>query len=115
MGCRRRPGLTAADFPHGFAETDHYPLLDRRDERIRQTDPSWPGTPRGLDAPLLFDLEYGEIFDAGIAHYGEFFASLDYAWELLERQTAPWDDGPGRLAVAARFKNAIQLKWKPAS
>lgn len=103
------------DFPRGYAESDNYPLLDMRDERIRAHDPSWAGTPRGLNAPILFTLDYGRIFDAGIRHYGEFYAGLDYAWDLFKTQRVPWDNRPGRVSVAARFANAIQLKWEPAA
>jgi hypothetical protein len=66
----------------------------------------------GIGAALLFDLEYGQIFDAGIQWYGEFFASLDYGWELLNRPLVLLDGVPGRVRVVARFANAVQLRWE---
>lgn len=83
--------LTASDFPRGFAETGDGKTFK----------------------PIMFDIPYGDYFDAGIKYYGEFFANLEYAWELLHGGMVKVDGQPGKVSVVARFENAIQLKWRP--
>ena len=67
----------------------------------------------GVGASLLFDLPYGKVCDAGIRDYGEFYANLEYGWDLLHRPTVTMDGKPGRVRVVARFGNAVQLRWEP--
>ena len=81
------------DFPHGTSETR---------------------TKTGFTR-VLFDLDYGGIYDAGIADYGEFFTNLEYGWDLLQQQRVPFDNGAGFITVAARYENAVQLKWHPSN
>lgn len=79
---------SASDFPRGFAETGRGPL------------------------PVFqLPLAYGEIFDAGIKYYGEFFANLEYAWDLMHGGMTKVDGRRGHLSVAQRYTNAVQLKW----
>lgn len=59
----------------------------------------------------MLDLEYGEIFDCGMKYYGEFMVSLEYAWDLMHGGMTSVDGRPGRLSVAQRYENAVQLKW----
>jgi hypothetical protein len=81
--------IKPSDFPRGFAET--------------------PGC---IDQEFQLPLAYGEMFDAGIKYYGEFFVNLEFGWELLHGGMTSVDGRPGKLAVACRFKNAVQLKWR---
>lgn len=81
--------MTIHDFPRGFAEHDDQPRS------------------------LMFHLEYGQVYDVGLAHYGEFFASHEYARDLLKRDTVLLDGQKGSCRVVHRFTNGVQLSWKP--
>jgi hypothetical protein len=100
------------DFPAGFAETAGFTYLDLKDELAQRRDPAYVAAARPRFQQLLLDLDYGEIFDAGLHHYGEFFASLEYGWDLIHRRVA-LDGRPGSVVVVARYANAVQLKWRP--
>ena len=62
---------------------------------------------------VLFDLPDGQILDAGLRDYGEFFANLDHGWELLHRREVVVNGKPGRISVVHRYLNMVQLKWTP--
>ena len=61
---------------------------------------------------LGVELRYGQLFDAGLVHYGEFFATPEYAAELLNGGMTKVNGRPGSLAVVQRFTNAVQLQWR---
>lgn len=104
----RRP----EEFPRGLAETGGFGIRELKDELRSRHDPAYVPEERPPFTPLLFDLGYGEVFDAGLRDYGEFFVNLEYGWELLHRGAlllGRW----GRVSVIGRFANAVQLKWEP--
>ena len=74
-------------FPRGFSETS------------------------GIGSTTLLDLKFGEIFDAGLEYYGEFYTNLEYGWKLLH-EGAKLDGKLGKVSVVARYENAVQLKWR---
>lgn len=81
--------------------------------RRKELDPTYEIPQRPEFSTSYLDLKYGEIFDAGIQYYGEFFANLEFAWDLLHMGTVTLDGQPGTVRVVARYTNVIQLKWTP--
>jgi hypothetical protein len=64
-----------------------------------------------MNPPLLINLKHGQILDAGMKHYGEFYASPSYATELINGGMTHVDGRPGRVEIIDTLANAVQLRF----
>ena len=86
----RKREVRPDDFPRGFAEVDERPPFPRVIPTFRDEI----------------------IYDVGLRFYGEFFASLETGWRLLQ-DGMTLDGVEGTVSVVCRFENAVQMKWRP--
>lgn len=107
--------------PEWWFEPEWYVKISRDDHLKYFYCPKtycWQMFPRGFAetsdevTKIMFELEGEEIFDVGLQYYGEFFASLEYGYELLHRGMVKLDGKPGKISVVQRYENAVQLKWR---